>query len=318
MEGGATAGALSTATKAVQAAARLSAVASVGILALKLGAAWVTGSVALLSDALESIVNVLASFVALYSVQVAHRPADEGHPYGHGKAEHLSALFEGGLIAAAAALIIFTAAPRLTDPPALARLDIGLLYSGIATAANFAVAAVLMRVGRRYASAALRADAHHLFSDVITSVGVLLAVGAVHLTGLRVLDPLAAIVVALLIVRIGVKVVRGAVGALMDQRLPYGEVALIEATLGGFKGEIMGWRHLRARGVGATRFVEINVFVHRDWSLERAHELLDRVELAVQEALPGAVVTLHPEPCHAGVCPEHAGSAPRVASGRVP
>jgi cation diffusion facilitator family transporter len=289
----------------------------VAILALKLAAAAVTGSVALLSDALESVVNVLASFVALYSVQVAGRPADEGHPYGHGKAEHLSALFEGGLIAAAAALIILTAAPRLLNPPRLAQLDVGLVYSGIATVANFAVATVLLRVGRRHESAALEADAHHLFSDVLTSVGVLLSVAAVLVSGYHVLDPLAAIVVALLIVRVGVKVVRRAVGVLMDQHLPPGDIALAEDVLRRFEPDVVGWRHLRGRKVGARRFVEVNLFVHRTWTLERAHDLLDRVELALDHALPGVVVTLHPEPCHAGNCPAHGGSPPSVPSGRV-
>ena len=274
----------------------LSIAASIVVIALKGLAYWITGSVGLLSDALESLINVVAACVALIALTVAARPADEGHPYGHEKAEYFSSALEGGMIVIAAAAIVGTAIERLLHPKSLDDIGFGLAVSAIATSINFAVARVLLRAGRHHRSIALEADAHHLMADVWTSVGVVVGVGAVGLTGWHWLDPAIALAVALNIVSTGVKLVRRSAHGLMDTALPEPEQSAIRSILDRYRSEGLDYHALRSRQAGARRFIELHLLVPGAWSVQRGHDLVERIEAQIREKLPNAAVLIHLEP----------------------
>lgn len=274
----------------------LSLVAGIVVLLLKLGAWRVTGSVGLLSDALESLVNIAAAVVAIVALRTASRPPDSGHPFGHGKAEYFSAMVEGGMIMVAATLIIYSAVPRLLSPRPLEEIGIGLAISVVASAVNAAVAVVLFRVGRRHGSPALVADAHHLVTDLWTTAGVLVAVVVVGATGWNVLDPLIALAVALNIIYVGVRLLRRSSAGLMDASLPDDEVDLIIERLRPFTTSEVAIHGLQTRQAGRQRFVRMHVLVPGAWSVDRGHDLCDEIERVVCAALPGTDCVTHLEP----------------------
>jgi cation diffusion facilitator family transporter len=274
------------------------------VLGLKLGAWALTGSVALLSDALESIVNVAAAVAAAFAIRLAGKPPDDRHPYGHGKAEYVSAVVEGALILVAAVAIIVQAAPRLMEPVRATQLDLGLLVATVASALNGVMAVVLVRAGRRHRSPALVADGQHIGTDVVTSVGVLLGVGLAELTGFWILDPLLAVVVGLNIVRIGWRTVASSVGGLMDESLPDDERAalrrLIEAHLDG----ALEAHALRSRRSGRYTFVMFHLVVPGEMTVTEAHALCDRLEAAIVAERAETFVTIHLEPESKAKCRE--------------
>ena len=274
----------------------LSIGAAILIIALKGLAYWLTGSVALLSDALESIVNLAAAGVALFALTVVARPADADHQFGHDKAEYFSSGVEGALILLAAIAIVITAIDRLLHPAPLASLGIGLAIAFVASVINFAVARVLFKAARRYHSIALEADAKHLMTDVWTSVGVLVGVGAVRVTGWSWLDPVVAIGVALNIVTTGVALVRRSVLGLMDTALPAHELSAIEEVLGPHRAQGIGFHALRTRQSGSRRFVTLHVLVPGAWPVQRGHDLAEAIEQQICERLPHASVLTHLEP----------------------
>ncbi|OFX31551.1 MAG: hypothetical protein A2Z07_12180 [Armatimonadetes bacterium RBG_16_67_12] len=276
--------------------------AGVAILALKVTAYLVTGSVALLSDAAESVVNVIAANIALISLLVAVRPPDERHQYGHAKAEYVSSATEAAMIGIAGLLIVATAVNRLIRPQPLERLPLGLVLLAVAGLANLAVAGVLLRVSRAQQSIALEASAKHLLSDVFTSVGVFAGVGLVMLTGWTPLDPIAAIIVGGNIIWMGVALYRRSLGGLMDARLPADDEAKIHAILDAHRDKIVEYHALRTRQAGADRFLDVHLVLHRALTVGQAHELTDDLEQHIGETLPGTDVTIHVEPCEA-VCP---------------
>ncbi|MFA9440662.1 cation diffusion facilitator family transporter [Uliginosibacterium sp. sgz301328] len=289
----------STATERANATTRylwLSVIAAVATIALKFAAWWWSGSVGLLSDALESFVNLAGAAFALGMVSVARTPPDEDHPFGHNKAEYFSSGFEGTLIFAAAIAILVTAVPRLWNPPALESLDIGLIFSAISTALNFVVSRVLMNASRRLHSIVLEADARHLMTDVWTSIGVIAALFGVMATGWRWLDPVIAIAVALHIMVEGGKLMRASVNGLMDLALPAADIERIDAVLHDYAGHGVRFEHLKTRRAGSERFVNLNVLVPGDWRVDRSHQLLDEIEDSIARALGGAQVTTHLEP----------------------
>jgi len=274
----------------------LSIAAAILIIALKAWAYWLTGSVALLSDALESIINLVAAIVALFVLTVVARPADEDHPFGHDKAEYFSSGVEGALILIAAIAIAIAAVDRLLHPVPLHQLGLGIAISFIASVINFAVARVLFNAARRYESIALEADAHHLITDVWTSAGVLIGVAAVSVTGWDSLDPLVAIAVALNIVKTGVHLVRRSVLGLMDTALPAEELAAVEQILDRYRGEGVEYHALRTRQSGARRFISVHVLVPGAWSVQRGHDLVEHMEKEIYERFPHASVLTHLEP----------------------
>lgn len=278
-------------------AARLSLLVALWVLGLKALAYLLTGSVALLSDALESTVNVAAALLALFAIRFAQRPPDETHPFGHSKAEYFSAVLEGVLVVLAAFLIAKESIPRLLHPRPLGDLGPGLLVSLLASLINGLLAWYLLRQGRRLRSPALTADGYHVLSDVLTSVGVLAGVGLAWATGLWVLDPLLALLVAGNILLMGFRLVRQSVGGLMDEGLSPAEVGRIRKTIAeALGGRALEVHDLKTRKAGNRAFLEFHLVVPGSMTVEEAHRLCDELERALEETFPGLAVTIHVEP----------------------
>jgi len=273
----------------------LSIAAAVVTIALKTAAWFITGSVGLLSDAVESLVNLIGGLMALAMLTVAEKPADEDHAYGHGKAEYFSSGLEGGLILVAAVSIAAAAVTRLLTPKPLEAIGIGLIVSAVASVVNLGVALLLLRVGRTHNSITLEANAHHLLTDVWTSVGVIVGVGLVALTHWLWLDPIVALLVAANIVWTGVGIVRRSIGGLMDVSLSNRDMAAVRKVLLTHEQTGIQFHALRSRQSGAQKFVSVHVLVPGDWTVQRGHELLDRIEADIRGALPDAVVFTHLE-----------------------
>jgi cation diffusion facilitator family transporter len=270
------------------------------VMALKLVAWQVTGSVALMSDALESLVNLATALAVIVALRVAKRPADDNHPYGHHKAEFFSAVLEGVLIVLAALFILREAwdgflAPRAMDAPLL-----GMAVSAVAGAINGGWAWLLIRAGRAHRSPALVADGKHLMTDVISSLGVLIGVGLAVATGWWVLDPVMAVLVALNILWAGWTVIRGSLSGLMDEAVPDAEQAMIREVIAnvGRDGVAIEAHDLRTRHAGPVTFIDFHLVVPGEATVEEAHRVCDRIEAALMDALPDARVTIHVEPEH--------------------
>ena len=260
----------------------LSILAAVLTIGLKAGAYVLTGSVGLLSDALESLVNLVAALMALAMIIVAERPPDDEHAFGHSKAEYFSSGVEGALILVAAITIAWSAANRLLNPQPLENIGVGLLVSVVASAINFGVARVLMRAGKRHHSITLEADAHHLMTDVWTSVGVVAGVALVGLTGWLPLDSLVALAVAADIVWTGYQLLRRSALGLLDTAIPADELATVNAVLAHYSADGVAFHSLRSRQAGQRRFISMHVLVPGAWSVQRGHDLLEEVEAAVR------------------------------------
>ncbi len=273
----------------------LSIAAAVLTIALKSAAYFLTGSIGLLSDAVESLVNLVGALMALAMLTIAARPADEDHAYGHGKAEYFSSGVEGTLILIAAVSIGVAAIQRLLSPKPLEQIGFGLGVSIVASLVNLFVALVLSRAGKRYHSITLEANAQHLMTDVWTSAGVLLGVGAVALTGLERLDPIVALLVAGNIIWAGVRIVRKSVLGLMDTALPIEEQKVIQGVLERYRQSGMQYHALRTRQAGARRFVSFHVLVPGVWTVQRGHNLLEHIESDLRLALPNTTVFTHLE-----------------------
>lgn len=274
----------------------LSIAAALVIIGLKAYAYWITGSVGLLSDALESVVNLATACVALVVLSVVARPADEDHPFGHDKAEYLSSGFEGGMILFAALGIGVTAVDRMLHPQALHEIGLGLIVSVIASLVNLAVARVLLLAGRSYDSITLEADAHHLMTDVWTSVGVIVGVGAVGLTGWQWLDPVVAIAVAANIMRTGIALLHRSILGLMDTALPAEEQAAIRSVLDRYRADGMEYHALQTRRAASRRFVSVHILVPGAWTVQKGHDLLERVEKEIGQQWANTTVFTHLEP----------------------
>lgn len=274
----------------------LSIAAAVVTIALKTGAYLLTGSVGLLSDAAESVVNLVAAIIALIALTVAAKPADANHHYGHGKAEYFSAAIEGLMIFVAAAFIIVSAIQRLIDPQPLESLGIGLLITVLATAVNGAVGLLLIRVGRQHRSATLVADGKHLMTDVWTSGGVIIGVGLVAITGWIPLDSLVAIAVAINILVTGARLVWSSSSALLDAAMTPEDVAAVTAVLDRHRSDTVDFHGLQTRESGRTRFVTVHVLVPGAWSVQQAHDLVEVVEADLRAELEHLEVTTHVEP----------------------
>lgn len=273
----------------------LSAFAAVVTIALKTGAWGLTGSVGLLSDALESLVNLAGAVLAIVMLTVAARPEDDDHPYGHGKAEYFSSGVEGTLIILAALGIAVAAAHRLMVPRVIEQVGLGLAVSVVAALVNLGVALVLLRAGKRYDSVTLEANAHHLLTDVWTSVGVLAGVGAVALTGLQWLDPVVGLLVAANIIRTGLQIIHRSVHGLMDRALSEHEQDALRRAMAPHILEPVQVHALRSRQAGSRRFVTMHVLVPGDWSVHRGHALLEEIEADIRRAIPNASVLTHLE-----------------------
>jgi len=274
----------------------VSIVAALVTIALKGGAYVVTGSVGLLSDAMESGVNLAAAIVALIALSAAARPEDEDHRYGHSKAEYFSSGFEGALILLASASIIYTSVRRFLDPQPIERIAAGAGIAAVAGLINLFVARMLFRAGRQHESITLEADAHHLMTDVWTSAGVVVGVTSAALTGWQRLDPIIAVLVALNIIRTGTNILRRSLMGLLDTAIPEELQQKISGILARHAGDGVRFHALRTRQAGAWRFIDFHVLVPGNWSVQRGHDLLERIEEEVRAAVPNSSVFTHLEP----------------------
>ncbi|MGK7867272.1 cation diffusion facilitator family transporter [Falsiroseomonas sp. E2-1-a20] len=282
--------------KRVQTIAAISVVVALGVLGLKAAAWWITGSVALFADALESVVNVAAALAALAAIRVSARPPDADHPYGHAKAEYFSAVLEGVLICVAALLILNEAWSAWQTPRVLEGAAAGLAVSVVATSINAGWSAMLFRRGRAARSPALIADARHLLADVVTSVGVVAGVALVAVTGLAWIDPLLAALTALNILVSGWRLMRESFGGLMDEAVPGEELARIRGLVAANADGAIEAHDIRTRRSGPTTFVEFHLVVPGDMTVTEAHDICDRIEAALKADLQAALITIHVEP----------------------
>jgi cation diffusion facilitator family transporter len=275
--------------------ARLSIGAAVLTMGMKAAAWRVTGSVGILSDAAESVVNLAGAWLALAMLNIAARPADEDHAYGHGKAEYFSSGVEGSLILVAAISIGVAAGQRLIHPQPLQAIGLGLVMTVAASVVNLGVALLLLRTGRTHGSITLEANARHLLTDVWTSAGVVIGIGVVALTGWERMDPVVALLVAANIVWTGVGIVRRSVGGLMDAAIPARDKSRVEEILNTHAQGGVQFHALRTRQAGIRRFVSVHILVPGDWTVQRGHQLLERIESDIRNALPNATVFTHLE-----------------------
>lgn len=275
----------------------LSIAAAIFTIALKAGAYWVTDSVSLLSDAMESVVNLVAAIVALIALKMAARPANSKYTFGRSKAEYFSAAIEGAMIFGAAALIIFSAITRILNPVQVENLGIGIVISLVAGLINAATGLVLLRAGKKYFSPTLVADAKHLFTDIVTSVGVIIGVICVWLTGWMILDPIVAILVALNIIWVGIGLMRSSMAGLLDAALPEEENRKIILTL--HEHMVPGavsFHGLQTRAAGRERHIKVDAQVPGSWTVQEGHDFAELIETDILEQLPGAHVYIHVEP----------------------
>ncbi|GGL70023.1 cation diffusion facilitator family transporter [Wenxinia marina] len=275
-----------------------SIVVGVVVLGIKLLAWWLTGSVAMFSDALESIVNVATAVAALIAIRIAARPADASHPYGHDKAEFFSAVLEGVMIIIAALLILREAVHGVLNPVALDLPVEGLLVNGLATVINAVWAWILVTRGRARQSPALVADGRHLFTDVVTSAGVIVGLLLATVTGWWILDSLMAAAVAVNILWSGSRVVKESLSGLMDEAVPQATLETVRSVIATEAGGAMEAHDLRTRHAGSSTFIDFHLVVPGETTVFDAHEICDRIEAALREAVPGAMITIHVEPEH--------------------
>lgn len=275
----------------------LSILAAIITIVLKTGAYLITGSAALLSDALEAVVNLVAAVLALIAIMVAARPPDDEHSFGHYKVEYFSSGVEGGLIVAAALLIVLSVIGRLREPQPIVELNVGLAISSVAMVLNFAVARILKRASIQFRSMALEADAHHLMSDVWTSVGVLIGLGLVWLTGWQWLDSAIALGVAVHILLVGWRLVRKSLLGLMDTAWPLVEQQQLMIILEQFsEGTSLTYHAVRTRVSGSVRFVSLHLQVPGHWTVQEGHTRSDQLEAVIRQQFSPVSILIHLEP----------------------
>ena len=274
----------------------LSIVVSVVVFGMKMAAWSVTGSVGLLSDALESTVNIVASVVALFAIRAAMKPADSDHHFGRGKAEYFSAQIEGFMILFAALIIVYTAIERIINPRELESIGWGLTISTVAAVINGGTAMILLRTGKQHRSPALVADGKHLLTDVWTSVGVIVGVGLVVITGWQRLDGVVALAVGLNIVVTGVRLLRTSTSGLMDKALPDEDHLKIVEVLQRHESANVKFHALQTREAGRERFVSMHVLVPGDWTIQKGHDLSEIIEAEIKALLEHTTVSTHVEP----------------------
>jgi cation diffusion facilitator family transporter len=278
-------------------AAALSIASNALLIAIKLAAGAITGSIAILTEAVHSLIDLVASVVAFVSVRKADEPADAEHPYGHEKVESLAATIEGLLILVGAGIIVYEATHRLVVGAQVESLGVGIAVMGFSVLANLAVSAVLYRQAKAHESPALEGDAAHLRTDAMTSAGVLVGLGLVQITGAAAFDSITALIVAGAIVTAGIRIVRRSSGVLVDEALPGPEMDRIEAAIAAARTpEVAGYHKLRARRAGSRRYIDLHVQYVSGTSLERAHDLAHAMRDEIEATIPRAEVLIHVEP----------------------
>jgi cation diffusion facilitator family transporter len=278
-------------------AAGLSIASNAFLIAIKLAAGAITGSIAIITEAIHSTIDLVASVIAYFSVRKADEPADAEHPYGHEKVENLAAAIEGMLILVGAGVIVYEATHQLVAGAEVDRLGIGIAVMAFSVLANLGVSSILTRQARSHESQALEGDAAHLRTDAMTSAGVLFGLALVQVTGNAAFDPITALVVAVAIVWAGFRILRRSSAVLIDEVLPAGEMDRIEAAIAAARTpEVAGYHKLRARRAGSRRHIDLHVQYRSGTSLERAHELAHQMRASIEAEIPQAEVLIHAEP----------------------
>jgi cation diffusion facilitator family transporter len=286
-----------------QKVARLSIISNTLLTTGKLTAGLVMGSVGVLSEAIHSGLDLVASIIAYISVKQSAKPADEFHRYGHGKYENLAAIIEALLIVVAAVAILFQAIPKLTDKNIeIEALGLGMLVMGLSAAVNWVVSCQLMKVGKETDSPALIADALHLRTDVYTSLGVFISIGLIKLTGLTIIDPLVGIFVTLLILKAAYDLLRDSIASMLDTKLPQEEEEKIQIALEQYRDRFVDYHNLRTRKAGPQRHVDLHLVVPRYKTIAEVHQLCDEIEGVLEKELPRSSVLIHSEPCDPKYC----------------
>lgn len=278
-------------------AARVSVISNSLLVLLKLAVGIAMGSVGVLSEALHSGIDLVAALLARYSVVKSAEPADAEHRFGHGKFENMSGMIEGTLIFVAAIVIIYEAGRRLFERYEVELLDIGMAVMALSAVINFLVSRYLHKVAEETDSLALEADARHLEADVWTSVGVFVALVLIYLTGIKLIDPIIGLVVAVLIIRAAYEITKKSVSGLLDQSLPDQEIRAIERIMNSHSAQFVNFHKLRARKTGSERQIDLHLTVPRSLSVKDGHDLVDHLEAEIKSVLPNSVIVIHIEPC---------------------
>jgi len=274
----------------------LSIFTAIATISLKTIAYLLTGSVGLLSDAIESLVNLATAIIALLMLRIAEQPPDEEQRYGHSKAEYFASIMEGLFIFIAAIAIIFSAVNRIIHPKIIEQAFLGLGISVIASIINYVVSLRLLKVGKRHRSISLEADGHHLMTDVITSVGVIIAVFLVSLTGWQILDPIIAILVAINIILTGLKLIKRSILGLLDTSISNEELDIIKSVFKKYESKGLEFHGLRTRQSAQRRFVDFQVLVPGGWTVQKGHDLLEQIEKKIRDSIEKVTVSTHLEP----------------------
>jgi cation diffusion facilitator family transporter len=278
-------------------AAAISITSNSLLILMKLIAGLVTGSVSLVAEAIHSVMDLAAAVIAFVCVRISDKPEDKKHPYGHGKAENISGVLEGILILVAAGIIVNEAVHKIIEGVELEIVEIGIVTMAVSIVVNIIVSRYLLKVSKTTDSLALEADATHLTTDVLTMSGVLIGLIAVKVTGIEIIDPVVAILVALLIVKTAIQIIMKSFGGLMDVSLPESEKAAIEKCLMEHSPLLIGFHELRTRKSGSQRQVDLHLVIHKTASVEEAHNLCDHLETDIGKILPNTVINIHVEPC---------------------
>jgi cation diffusion facilitator family transporter len=281
----------------IKSAARLSIYSNTFLLFLKLGAGFMMGSISVLSEALHSGIDLIAAFIANYSVQKAGKPADELHKFGHGKFENVSGTIEALLIFLAAVIILYESGKKIMFGGEVEFLVTGAVIMGISAVLNFYISRKIMKVARKAESIALEADAYHLSTDVYTSAGVLFGLVLIQLTGNHIFDPFMAIIVALIILKASYDLTKRSISGLMDVKLPDREEGIIRSIIADHYFQYFEYHNLRTRKSGAQRFVDLHLVVSKNQPVADAHEFCDHLEKDIKEKIPNLSLLIHIEPC---------------------
>jgi cation diffusion facilitator family transporter len=298
------------------AVARLSVYSNTSLVIMKVVVGVLMGSVAVLSEAIHSAIDLIAAMIAKYSVKKSAEPADKDHRYGHGKFENFSGMIEGSLIFIAAAIIIYEAGIRIFDEVPVEFVPAGMAVMAISAVVNFLVSRKLHAVAKRTDSLAIEADAYHLTTDVWTSVGVFTALILIQFTGYQLLDPLVALVVAALIIHAAYDITRRSAEGLVDKSLPEAEIKLIERIIKEHETDVLNFHRLRARKMGSERQIDVHMIVPRNLSVKEGHEIVDHLENDIKKELPRTVIVVHMEPCDANCDSCKLAAPPEPFNGR--
>jgi cation diffusion facilitator family transporter len=278
-------------------AAAISVASNSILILLKITAGILTGSISLIAEAIHSMMDLVASIIALFSVRISDKAADDQHPFGHGKAENISGVSEGILIFVAAGIIIYEAIQKIIFGTQLELIEIGLIIMAVSVVVNLLVSRYLVKIAKQTDSLALEADSKHLSTDVLTMVGVFIGLALVRITGLKIFDPITALLVALMIIKAAYDITKKSFGGLMDTRLPQSEEDEIARIIEEHAGEVAGFHEMRTRKSGSRRFVELHLVLPSSTDLASAHEMCDHLEKDIQSHFPNVDVTIHTEPC---------------------